>query len=105
MSETNDILRCVNSNVKLRLKSKVLLEKYLYSSYVCVPVLVKILCFSFAHLGDGDNCWTTEKCQGVPLPPPLDRTGVLHQPYITPANSPILHRPYITQPYITPALY
>ena len=75
--------------------------------------------FSFAHLGDGENSWITDKCQG-PLPlPPLDRTGVLHRPYITPAlyyTGPILHWPYITpalyytgpilhQPYITLALY
>ena len=75
--------------------------------------------FSFINLGDGENSWITEKCQGLPLPPPLDRTGVLHRPYITPAlyyTGPILHRPYITLalyftgpilhwPYITPALY
>ena len=39
----------------------------------------------------------------LPLPPPLDRTDVLHRPYITLAlyyTIPILH-----WPYITPALY
>ena len=44
---------------------------------------IKYIFFSFAHLGDGENSWITDKCQG-PLPlPPLDRTGVLDQPYIT----------------------
>ena len=80
------------------------------------------LIFSFAHLEDGENSWITDKCQG-PLPPPLDRTGVLHRPYITPTlnytnpqfHQPILHLPSITmalnytgpilqRPYITPAL-
>ena len=77
--------------------------------------------FSFAHLGDGENSWITDKCQGpLPLPlPPLDRTGVLHRPYSTPVlyyTGPIVHRPYSTpalyyigpivhQPYSTLALY
>ena len=70
--------------------------------------------FSFAHPGDGENSWITDKCQGPLLPlPPLDRTDVLHWPYITPAlyyTSPILYRPYIalvhiTPAHITPALY
>ena len=41
------------------------------------------------------------------LPPPLDRTDVLHWLYITPTQYytvPILHRPYITPALITLAL-
>ena len=59
--------------------------------------------FSFAHLGDGENSWITDKCHRplpLPLPPPLDRTGVLHRPYMLYYTSPILH-----WPYSTPALY
>ena len=82
----------------------------------------KLSIFSFAHQGDGENSWITDKCEGplpLLLPPPLDRTGVIHWPFITPVlyyTGPISHRPYITpalyypgpilpRPYITPALY
>ena len=39
--------------------------------------------FSFAHLGDGENSWITDKCPTTTPTTSLDRTGVLHWPYIT----------------------
>ena len=61
--------------------------------------------FSFAHLGDRENSWITDKCPTTTTTFRQDRCitpalyAILHQPYITPAlyyTGPILHRPYIT---------
>ena len=64
---------------------------YLFSSFLwtlCQVFLSDITqgSFSFAPLGDGENSWITNKCQGLPLPP-------LNGPYNT--------RPYYTSPYYT----
>ena len=63
---------------------------YLFSSFLwtlCQVFLSDITqgSFSFAPLGDGENSWITNKCQGLPLQP-------LNRPYNT--------RPYNTRPYV-----
>ena len=59
-----------------------------------VIFLTEILVFSFAHLGDGENSWITDKCPTTPTT--TTTLDILHQPFITPAlyyTGPILHQP------------